>query len=479
MNKLNKLLFNKKFPSRSQEEKFQSLLNTLNGCEEFILNEEGYIISTNLESVNITGYEEWELIGKHVSILYVEKDILENKPGKDLAEAAKFGLVQFSGFKQKKRSQPFWAKVKINLLHDNECVAYRMVLHDATSQAMYSISMRSIKDEYLQVFNNPYFGIFKFKSNTFDLIVLNQKATELLKGIPNISLRTIFEDELQWSIFYDALVAEGKVNDFEFSVRGNPSKTYTISCKEFKNQGVIEGVLQDVSHQKNSLKKLQDLNNELDTFLYRSSHDLRAPLTSILGLSELIRVENNIDEIKSYNDKIKERIKGMDSLLRGLSIVAFNNAAPLRTEKKVLTEFLFEIAEKYKRRYEGVVLTCKSYLKNEFVNTDYDRFAIVIENILDNAFKFSKEFTENATIQIELTEGDSSVKIDVKDNGPGIAQYNLANVFDLFFKATYNNNGSGLGLFLVKSVMDRLQGVVEIYSEINKGTTVILELPKE
>jgi PAS domain S-box-containing protein len=479
MNKLNKLLFNKKFPSRNQEEKFQSLLNTINGCEEFILNDEGFVISTNLESVNITGYEEWELIGRHFSTLYVENERLEQKPEKDLVEATKSGLHQFSGFKQKKRGQTFWAKVKIqSLINEEACVGYRVVLQDATSQAMYSLSMRSIKEEYLQVFNNPYFGIFKFKSTTFELVILNQKATELLKGIKTISLRSIFENEVQWNSFYDRLLSEGKVNDFEFSVKGDNSKIYSISCKEFKNQGIIEGVLQDISHQKNSLKKLQDLKNELDTFLYRSSHDLRAPLTSILGLSELIRVENNLDEIKNYNSKIKERINGLDNLLRGLSMVAFNNVAPLHYEVKWLSEFINQISDKYKKRYTNTLFVYISNISNEFVSADFDRLGIVLDNIFENAFKFSAEHNECPAIEVQVSETEGNIKIDVKDNGPGIAEYNLKNVFDLFFKASFNLSGSGLGLFLVKSVMEKLNGIVHLNSELNKGTQVILYLPK-
>jgi PAS domain S-box-containing protein len=84
-------------------EKLQSLMNSVNGFEEFTLDEEGVIISSNLEAVTITGYEEWEVIGKHISIFYAEKDIAEGKVEDDLAKTLLKGKHITSGFRVKKK----------------------------------------------------------------------------------------------------------------------------------------------------------------------------------------------------------------------------------------------------------------------------------------------------------------------------------------------------------------------------------------
>ncbi len=128
----------------SEKDKFQSLLNTLKGCEEFVLDSSGVIVSSNLEAVTITGYEEWEVIGKHISFLYSIEDQQINKAEADLLKTAKLGKYISSGFRIKKRGDRFWAKMKFFALANNgEVAAYRVTLTDSTHRAMYTMSTKT------------------------------------------------------------------------------------------------------------------------------------------------------------------------------------------------------------------------------------------------------------------------------------------------------------------------------------------------
>src|SRR6187549_3823328 len=96
--------------------KYASLFNILRSFEEYTLNASGTIVSSNLEAVNITGYEEWEVIGKSFSIFYSPSEQAEGKPIQDLQKAREEGRVVIKGWRVKKRNVAFWAKVKIEYL---------------------------------------------------------------------------------------------------------------------------------------------------------------------------------------------------------------------------------------------------------------------------------------------------------------------------------------------------------------------------
>jgi len=480
MNRLNKLLSTKKFPSVDEESKYQSLINSLNGFEEYLLDSEGTIISTNLESVSITGYEEWELIGKPFSVVYTEEEINNQKPELDLAHAlnSKNGSIQLLGFKQRKKGGAFYAKTKIiSIVEEGTCIGFKVVIQDTTHETIFSIGVRSLKEEYTQLFNNPYFGIFKFRLKDGKMLGLNSKAKELFNKVKDASLDNLFAIDNEKQSFYKKLHELNIVTDFQFKVIGTDDAYFSISCKFFKNLGIVEGVLQDITKQRRALEEVKSINNELDTFLYRASHDLRAPLTTILGLTELIKIEENKVEIKNYNEKIKERVSSLDALLKNLSLIAYNNAVP--SVKKVfnLKETLSSILQKYSSRYP--LTKCKLVIQSnlQLIHSDEERITILLNNLIENAFKFSVDCNLHPFVVIELKLINEHYQISVRDNGQGIAPENLTDIFKLFFKAAISNNGSGLGLYLVKSIIHKLEGEIDVNSEIGKGTEFIVTIP--
>src|SRR4051794_13281654 len=98
-------------PFSNDQDKLYSILNVLRGHEEFTVSLDGTIISSNLEAVNITGYEEWEVIGKPLSLFYCEEDILKKQPQTDLAISLLEGKLISDSWKLKKRQIRFWARI--------------------------------------------------------------------------------------------------------------------------------------------------------------------------------------------------------------------------------------------------------------------------------------------------------------------------------------------------------------------------------
>ncbi|MTI19999.1 HAMP domain-containing histidine kinase, partial [Fulvivirga sp. RKSG066] len=105
------------------------------------------------------------------------------------------------------------------------------------------------------------------------------------------------------------------------------------------------------------------------------------------------------------------------------------------------------------------------------------RLKTVITNVLSNAIKYSDKKKESSFIDIDIEVTEDTCEIQVKDNGIGIRQEYLDSIFDIFYRADENAKGSGLGLYIVKDTVDKLNGQVEVTSDYGKGTTFDISIP--
>jgi signal transduction histidine kinase len=113
------------------------------------------------------------------------------------------------------------------------------------------------------------------------------------------------------------------------------------------------------------------------------------------------------------------------------------------------------------------------------LRSDATRVRIVLANLLSNAFKYSKPAKENAFIKIGSIRTPTHIEIAIHDNGTGIDQQYLPKIFDMFFQANDNSEGSGLGLYIVKETLEKIQGEIRVQSEVGKGTEFVITLPVE
>src|SRR6185369_2071748 len=235
-----------------------------------------------------TGYEEFEIIGKHISIFYRPEE--NEKAIADLEKASRLGSAIVTGLRVKKRGVNFWAKMKIQFLHSSESngPCFKVILQDTTHRALSKERMRTLRDEYLSLFNNPFVGTFKFKVDGYSIQMCNQKTLEFLGRATsaNLSFDSFFAYHHQFEQFISQLREDKKVEGFKFLVQnGNAShETWALaSARYFEAHGFAEGVLFDITEQYHQMMELQRVNTELDNFIYHASHDLRSPLTSIMG----------------------------------------------------------------------------------------------------------------------------------------------------------------------------------------------------
>lgn len=465
----------------SELTKYLSVINILKGFEEYTLDTNGIIISSNLEAVNITGYEEWEVIGKEISIFYSTEDQITGKPAADLMRCEKHGTLVFTCVWMKKRSSSFLAKIKLTpVKEDGLLVGYKLLLQDATHKAVSNQKIKRIKDEYLNLFNNSFVGILKFNMNDFTIFMINEKGSRTINSVDGQHrdrFDQIFESQEEFNELIKKLKSEKKVEGFQFKLRKSDVHLM-VSLRYFSYEEFVEGILLDVTDLVKKENEIARLNQELDQLIYHASHELRSPLTSMLGLINLMRQDTGCIFPKDYAGLMEQKVNKLDSLLKSIVAIAYNNRVEASKEiidwNGLMNSCLRDAAVFSEK---NVVVECNVNQEGTFQN-DENRLKIIFKNLLSNAYKYQNPHGKNARVKIHIQSDANQASIVIGDNGIGIDEKYLRNVFQMFYKAhVHTTEGHGLGLYIVKAMVDRLDGKISVESKMGEGTQFTVVVP--
>lgn len=223
--------------------------------------------------------------------------------------------------------------------------------------------------------------------------------------------------------------------------------------------------------------ELKKINAELDRFVYSASHDLRAPLVSIQGLSKLAIAESQSEVDRKYFKLINDRVIRLDDFIR--DIIEYSRNA--RTERKLesfsLNPMINEVIENLKYMEGADRITFSVCSNVEEVHTDKSRLKVVLSNIISNAIKYHNLRQDNPNVEIVSNQLESTVCIRIKDNGIGIPEEAREKIFDMFYRASDRAGGSGLGLYIVKEIVEKLEGSITVNSVFGEGTTFEVRIP--
>jgi two-component system heavy metal sensor histidine kinase CusS len=228
------------------------------------------------------------------------------------------------------------------------------------------------------------------------------------------------------------------------------------------------------------LKRLDDSFTRLSQFSADLAHELRTPIANMLGEAQVALTRDRT--AAEYRETVESTVAECERLSRivdNLLFVARVDAArePIarkqfnaRAEVEKIAEFYRTVADDH-----HVTITCSG---NGQIYADPDLFERAVGNLLDNALRFT---AENGSIEITLRQGDGNFEVAISDTGCGIAAQHLPRVFDRFYRAesSRGSDGAGLGLALVKSIVDLHGGSATIKSDVGRGTIVTLVFPKE
>lgn len=224
--------------------------------------------------------------------------------------------------------------------------------------------------------------------------------------------------------------------------------------------------------------ELEKAYSELEKFVYSASHDLRAPLASVLGLVTLAKMENTNPELGGYMEKIESSVNKLDVLLQ--NIINYYRNAKLEAEhveidmQKLLQETLntFECYENARQIKFSVDVKQSGIFKG-----DEPRLKIILNNMISNAIKYQRPDEADKQIALNATVENGHARIEVADNGIGIEPGNKEKIFTMFHRSTDKNAGSGIGLYIVKETLNKLSGSIDVDSMPGKGSKFTIKIP--
>ncbi len=291
------------------------------------------------------------------------------------------------------------------------------------------------------------------------------------------------------------LLAKGVTgNEFHFECRvltaNNILKDLFIQGKA--EQGIgntferIVGIVQDISIQKKAEEELQQnnaellkANKELDKFVYSVSHDLRAPLSSMLGIVQLTEEDCEDSLIKENLGLVKGSILKLDGFIQDILSYSRNARLDVRQDEILFNELLTDITGnlKYMGGVEKDVKIITNVSQESAFKSDNSRLSIILNNLISNAIRYHNPAINNSFVEANIKVDALEAKITVTDNGIGIRKDLHQKVFDIFYRVAENSVGSGLGLYIVKETVDKLKGNIQLDSEPGVGTRFTITIP--
>lgn len=224
-------------------------------------------------------------------------------------------------------------------------------------------------------------------------------------------------------------------------------------------------------------EQLKTTVKELEQFVHTVSHDLKAPLSSLIGLVRLATHPGTDTEmLREYLSLINKSVVQLDTFLQDLINYSRNirmDISEMEVDMKVLVSDIFQNLN-HLLEAENVKLEMDD--KSLEVKTDYMRLKMILNNLISNAIFYSSK-SENPFVKVGFERTDEGLKFSVADNGIGIDKEYQEKIFDMFYRVSSAGTGSGLGLHIVKEAVDRLNGTIEVDSEVGKGSTFNVFIP--
>ncbi len=235
--------------------------------------------------------------------------------------------------------------------------------------------------------------------------------------------------------------------------------------------------LHDVTGRKIKESELVRTNQQLDQVIYKTTHDLKAPLKSALGLINLAEKSEEEDQTK-YLSMIRKSLLKLDGLIEEMNNFFRNEKLAVRREAIDVQKLVADELEQLGDANTNIRVELEVVGNVEFYS-DSIRVQTILTNILSNAIKYRDPKKSEPFIKINVSIDEDFCQIRVVDNGIGIDQRYLDKIFDLFFRATEQAQGTGLGLFIVKDTIHRLKGTIEVTSTLGQGTTFMISIPNK
>ncbi len=410
----------------------------------------------------------------------------------------------------------------IPIIKNNKIVRIVGVIQDITEEKKTQIRLQHSEERFRLLIDTADDLIFVLDGFGYFNMV-NKNGATALGYAPEEMIGKHFlefsgkEDEPKIAEAFSKILSSQGVTTFEvnFSDRFDKKVTFEIRSNPMISEGQVSGMLgigRNISGRKLDEHKIRDLNSKLieanriisiererarhkitvleelnklkSEFISNVSHELRTPLASIVGFAETILSDSDLppETVHEFSQIILSEGKRLAKLINDLLDFSKLESGEdaLNKESLNVLQLLDEVAKAFENQLneKNLVLSKDYPTKEIIINADKEKLAKVFGSLLSNATKFTNK---GGRISVLVQDFGKEVEIAITDTGIGIPEKDLTNLFQKFSKVqrvTTQIGGTGFGLVTVKQIVDLHKGFIKVRSEVNKGTTFIIRLPK-
>jgi PAS domain S-box-containing protein len=377
------------------------------------------------------------------------------------------------------------------------CVSFditsRKRLENALEQHVEELKESELK--FRQIIQSSPMGIYVYEVNAKGQLILahTNRAADVITGIESEKLVGKSLEEAFPGLEHTEMPARY----MEAALNGTP---WIVEDFHFNN-GVINGIFEVYAFQagrnrvaimflniserrqieasiKLKNEELVKINAELDRFVYSASHDLRAPIASLLGLIEVARSEKDVEGIVPLLSMQERSLLKLDNFIKDIVSYSRNNRVELEVgpiDFKAIVEGIFE--QLYHMVDLDRIKQRISIAPDLNFCSDAKRISIILNNLISNAIKYSDVRKDESFVEVCVERNGTGVTISVVDNGEGISAELIPRIFEMFFRATDRSTGSGIGLYIVSEMVNKMQGRIEVQSVKGEGSKFLVWLP--
>lgn len=264
----------------------------------------------------------------------------------------------------------------------------------------------------------------------------------------------------------------------------NKGQIFRYIEKPWDHNRILEAVEGGYKHywigQQLKLKnqELEKMNEELSRFVYSASHDLKAPVKTLIGLLSL--TESEEDRKEAMFHLFSKSIKQLDNVINGITDFYKNHSFNISLSKidfhLLFKESIVNVQNSLPISFEDVDIVSDIQEDNDFVSDSF-RIALIINNLISNAIKYQKVDANNKKVKFSVETNSKWLKLTIEDNGVGIPEQYQSKIYNMFYRANTQSSGSGIGLYIVKETVSKLEGTIVVSSTEGEGTKFEITLP--
>ena len=495
------------------EEKYRGLFNTSPDAI-IIMDSRGTIIDTNLSTERIFGYNKSDLIGKkffELSGTYPSEFVPLFK--KRLEKVTRGELVKPIQFKvTKKDGSLVWINSRVSLLKLGEGILYQATIHDITEKVKIEQELKESEEKFRNLFESSpnFIGVFNKAYQLIDsndaiekLLSVHTKADFLGKTVSEM-LSTNQKNKYLIPLFekyFDDVFSGERVEPFGFLL--HRSKGGTLWCRlqctlvKLEKENLIQIIVENITERRNadiklniSEKKFRRAFEHENFYKDLIAHDMNNILQSIQTSLDLLDIKGKLSE---KDQELKESINIIrDQIIRGSNLVKnVRKFSELEDSEKILKkidlkEVLDNVIKLIRKSSNHKKINIQIETIDDEIFIEADDFLIdVFENIMFNALKHNDNLMVEISIKISeiQKENKTFLKIEFRDNGRGIPENKKQSIFSRAYKEDRSVSGMGLGLSLVKNILENYKAEIWVENRIpgdhSKGSNFIIIFPIE